>query len=179
MIISLGNNCTPARQLKRLGLRSAAFPFDSTLTTHAMLLQMLRTDFAGVMDGEVQLVCQRTGFTWFHQQTSEFHPEVLDRLRRRIQRFRDLRSTPRITFIRYTSDRCLEPEADLLIRHGELMSALGGFGFRGFRLVSATPGVAIPHPDFVPMLGPLDSRQPWLGNDADWDQLARKLGEAT
>jgi len=45
--ISLGNNCTPASELRVLGLRTTAMPFDWVRSTPDIISACIRADFAG------------------------------------------------------------------------------------------------------------------------------------
>lgn len=58
--ISLGNDCTPAIELRSLGLRKTAMPFDWLRSTPSSVAHCIRTDFSGYHDNlRLDLVAER------------------------------------------------------------------------------------------------------------------------
>jgi hypothetical protein len=58
--ISLGNDCTPAIELRSLGLRKTAMPFDWLRSTPSSVAHCIRNDFLGYHDNlRLDLVAER------------------------------------------------------------------------------------------------------------------------
>jgi hypothetical protein len=169
-VISLGFNCEPMLQLRRLGMASPLTIFDNAIIEHRPLVRILRTDFRELFAGEVHVECHKSGLRFYHHRretlASGFHGLVA----RRIERFRAARSR-RVLFVR------AEPaDHDLFGRFRRLHAALAAFGFREFELSMAYRGESEPPAGCFRLCRPLDNPQrPWRGSRADWDDWFRHI----
>lgn len=113
-IISLGFYCEVAKELERLGLRSASYPFDWLISSWYGVEKMLDTNFDGFLnyedlhqydDSPSKYRNMNTGISFFHD-FNPFQPlkdqmdEVEKKYKRRIERFfKDIKNPT--LFIRY------------------------------------------------------------------------------
>jgi hypothetical protein len=107
VFISLGMDCTPAIELRSLGLRKTAMPFDWVRSTPDIISRCIRTDFSGFhtdlrLDPESERVVDGLGLEFTHEyptlesynndvRTTEgweaYIPLICEKYHPRIQRF--------------------------------------------------------------------------------------------
>ena len=106
VFMSLGLNCTPAMELRSLGLRKTAMPFDWLRSTPAAIEHCIRTDFSGFhadvrLDPASERVADSLGFEFTHDYPTletynniptlegweAYIPVICEKYHPRIQRF--------------------------------------------------------------------------------------------
>lgn len=100
--ISLGCNCEPSNQLRRLGLcpDDRRFAWDFSHTRHKALLSMLRCDFRDVFAKSGSLVCDTTDFRFAYRPQPEIE-KTRQQFEVRARQTRDVRASgKRVLFAR-------------------------------------------------------------------------------
>lgn len=106
VFMSMGLNCEPAMELRSLGLRKTAMPFDWVRSTPATIEHCIRTDFAGYhdnlrLDTDSERVIDGLGLEFTHDYPTletynntptlegweAYIPLITEKYRPRIQRF--------------------------------------------------------------------------------------------
>lgn len=183
--LSLGCNCEPAYQLRRLGLVPADryYAFDFSHTRHAALLKMLACDLQDVFQGTGSLVCDTTDFRFAYRPQREIS-RTLEEFTIRANNTRAVReSGQRVLFARSVT---VGSSREALVQWGEVHRALTDSGWQNFRLVFAVrswqldaplrSGFATCPEYFHEPDQPAEDRESWNGNDSTWDmELPRVL----
>ncbi len=157
LVISLGKNCQTAHHLVRLGLTTVKrLPFDTSLTDHAVLCEMLRTDFANAFQQRVGIVDHNNRFMFGHHELPAV-AGVMQTWRRRVGRFRSLRQfRGHLVFMR--GWRPWNPADTGQEDRDELEAALGSFGFKDFEL------------RYIEYVEPPAGSTAWIGSDEQWEE---------
>ncbi len=183
--LSLGCNCEPAKQLRRLGLCApdTYYAFDYSHTRHAALLKMLSCDLRDVFSGTGSLVCDETDFRFAYRPQREIS-KTREEFSLRAQAFRAVReSGQRVLFARSVT---VESPEEAHQQWREVNCALKENGWNNFRLVFVIRAWML-EPEKAEPFGacaeyfserkmPRDENEKWNGNDATWDaELPRTL----
>jgi hypothetical protein len=187
--ISLGSTCQTAYQLKRLGLRRFAGPLDWFVSESVPgLVGLIRSRFNGFMElNNIQLIgytqdcyiardnaCEIVSYHDFPQTLSIFnwqeaYPELIERVRRRANRFLEMVKNHPVFFVRtqLTAEEALllqsalqpltHEESRLLVLN-EHPADSGGIVFEDWGL-DGICSASVP------------TEEDWRGSDRVWDQV--------
>lgn len=107
-MVSLGANCAIADNLRLVGLRGSAKPFDWLVTPMPALVAAIRLDFAQFCKAfewkQDHVFADELGCVYYHDfessAKSDCEGAVMDKYDRRVERFRELYRTPEVVFLR-------------------------------------------------------------------------------
>jgi hypothetical protein len=134
-VISIGENCGPRWHARNMGIADGPqMVFDFATTSIDALERCLLTDFKD-FGSKVTIVCPTTKLQFVHILTDEEQRTILDRVNRRIQRFRDARQLGRVAFVRSHTRADWDESVHLRIR-----GMLYKFGFTDFHVYYLAKG---------------------------------------